>query len=123
MYKFERRVSLSTSSYFHNPLIVYKCSSKLAFTSSVDIARYSFTKNTIVNIYIEDEYFDSFAEALCKEENFKKLQKFSVVKDVIKVIDLCIVVGGDGTLLWANSLFGTKSRPPFLTFNLGTLGY
>jgi NAD kinase len=37
--------------------------------------------------------------------------------------DLCITVGGDGTVLWCNYLFGLVHRPPFLTFNMGTLGY
>jgi len=114
---------MSTDQYFHNPLIVYKVSSKPALKAATDITKYIFNKKMIQNVYIEDEYYDLFVEDLKKDENLPKLKKFSDVKDFIGLIDLCIIIGGDGTLLWANSLFGAKSRPPFLTFNLGTLGY
>jgi len=50
----------------------------------------------------------------------EKISKFSLQNNDV---DLCIVIGGDGTILWANHVFVNEDRPPFLAFNLGTLGY
>ncbi|KAF8706715.1 ATP-NAD kinase, partial [Rhizoctonia solani] len=38
-------------------------------------------------------------------------------------IDLIITLGGDGTILHANSMFNTGPVPPVLSFSLGTLGF
>jgi NAD kinase len=38
-------------------------------------------------------------------------------------IDLIITLGGDGTILHANSLFNTGPVPPVLSFSMGTLGF
>lgn len=40
-----------------------------------------------------------------------------------KLVSLVIVLGGDGTTLWANSLFNNIDKPNFLTLNLGNIGY
>ena len=37
-------------------------------------------------------------------------------------IDIIICLGGDGTLLYASSLF-ERSIPPIMSFNLGSLGF
>ncbi|KAL5638264.1 hypothetical protein ACGC1H_005077 [Rhizoctonia solani] len=38
-------------------------------------------------------------------------------------IDLIITLGGDGTILHANSMFNTGPVPPVLSFSMGTLGF
>jgi NAD kinase len=45
-------------------------------------------------------------------------------KDPARGIDMCICLGGDGTLLHANSLFQSEQgAPPTIAFSLGTLGF
>eukprot|EP00741_Cyanophora_paradoxa_P003797 tig00000718_g3691.t1 len=44
-------------------------------------------------------------------------------KQKLRCIDLIICVGGDGTLLHANSLFGNGPMPPVLAFHMGSLGF
>lgn len=38
------------------------------------------------------------------------------------MVDFVITLGGDGTLLFASSLF-PKTMPPVLSFHMGTLGF
>ena len=122
MKSFERRVSLSCDQYFKKPLIVYKISSSVALKATINILSHLISNNIINFAYVEDECFPNFS-CLENHENFSKIRKFSEVKINLYKIDLTIIIGGDGTLLWANSLFNDEFRPPFLTFNLGTLGY
>ena len=116
----ERRCS-SFENYFTKPLIVYKISSEEALNFAKSIIKYLMDKEGIVNIFIEAEYSNKFLELNEKNnKNSSKLQKFD---SEISQADLCITIGGDGTVLWSNYLFGLNKRPPFLTFNMGTLGY
>ena len=38
-------------------------------------------------------------------------------------MNLCVIIGGDGTLLWATGIFGFGPMPPVVAFNLGSLGF
>lgn len=49
-------------------------------------------------------------------QGYEGCQKFT------EVIDIIICLGGDGTLLYASSLF-ERSIPPIMSFNLGSLGF
>lgn len=42
--------------------------------------------------------------------------------DLTDKIDFIVCLGGDGTLLYASSLF-QKSVPPVMAFHLGSLGF
>ncbi|KFM28585.1 putative NAD kinase 1 [Auxenochlorella protothecoides] len=42
---------------------------------------------------------------------------------VASAIDLVVTLGGDGTLLWACSLFGDAPVPPIVAFAMGSLGF
>ena len=42
----------------------------------------------------------------------------------LDMINFVIVIGGDGTLLWASRIFRKKFKiPPILSFAVGSLGY
>ncbi|KAF6254992.1 ATP-NAD kinase-like domain-containing protein [Scenedesmus sp. NREL 46B-D3] len=43
--------------------------------------------------------------------------------DVAQQLDLVVVLGGDGTVLWTCHIFGNRSVPPLVPFNLGSLGF
>lgn len=38
-------------------------------------------------------------------------------------LDFVVVFGGDGTVLWTCHIFGNRSVPPLVPFNLGSLGF
>ena len=114
---------------FKKPLIIYKLSSDKALTASLKMIEYFLNIDTTEEIYLEDlqlmkSCFDcpvNWEITMTKTcKNISKLKQFNLKEHKS---DLCIVIGGDGTIVWANSIFESESRPPFLTFNLGTLGY
>ncbi|XP_070560436.1 NAD kinase-like isoform X2 [Ptychodera flava] len=93
------------------------------------------------------EHFKELSTWLCKEKNMivfvesavmddPKITddtKFAAVKgkfatfregdDLSNKVDLIICLGGDGTLLYASSLFQESSIPPVMAFHLGSLGF
>jgi len=114
-----RRIKLGEGTIFENPLVIYKINSEMALRYSKLIIKYLLNKKMIQKISVQKETYEFFEE-LTTEENQNKLIIFNN-KDKI---DICITIGGDGTVLWCNSMFPIEyQRPPFLTFNLGTLGY
>lgn len=115
---------------FKKPLIVYKITSDSALIYSLKIIQYLLDLECFQKIYVEDltviraglvekrEELNFLKET--KKEALKKIYEFKLKQNKP---DLCIVIGGDGTILWANHIFKREERPPFLAFNLGTLGY
>mmetsp|Transcript_35342 Transcript_35342/g.31801 ORF Transcript_35342/g.31801 Transcript_35342/m.31801 type:complete len:155 (-) Transcript_35342:457-921(-) len=71
-----------------------------------------------------------YVEPVCLEE-FKSIDYEGINKDELypfqpedeKKIDLIIVVGGDGSILWCLKFFQNRIAPPIVTFSKGTLGY
>lgn len=64
---------------------------------------------------------------LVMDEKFKEIQsKIQIFNeendDLTNKVDFIICLGGDGTLLYASSLF-QSSVPPVMAFNLGSLGF
>eukprot|EP00007_Cunea_sp_BSH-02190019_P004221 CAMPEP_0174231514 /NCGR_PEP_ID=MMETSP0417-20130205/2032_1 /TAXON_ID=242541 /ORGANISM="Mayorella sp, Strain BSH-02190019" /LENGTH=355 /DNA_ID=CAMNT_0015309417 /DNA_START=134 /DNA_END=1197 /DNA_ORIENTATION=+ len=50
------------------------------------------------------------------------LQAYSTERPLVEQVDLVVCLGGDGTLMHANSLF-PRQGPPSVCFNLGSLGF
>lgn len=46
-----------------------------------------------------------------------------IPEDVANQLDLVVVLGGDGTVLWTCHIFGNRAVPPLVPFNLGSLGF
>jgi len=122
---------------FSQPLIVYKINTEKAFIYALQVLEFLLLENIKI-IYVEDlekinldiliNYKFSNSQSLSREDSLENLR--SIDKKIIKKfdknensVDLCIVIGGDGTTLWTSHLFGVKEKPPFLIFNLGSLGY
>merc|ERR1711988_1723248 len=51
-----------------------------------------------------------------------KLKTFTERDDLTDKIDFIVCLGGDGTLLYASSLF-QQSVPPVMAFHMGSLGF
>ncbi|XP_056130138.1 NAD kinase isoform X1 [Lampris incognitus] len=80
-------------------------------------------KNMIV--YVERKVLED--PAITSDDNFgaiiKKFCTFSEdLDDISNCVDFIICLGGDGTLLYASSLF-QESVPPVMAFHLGSLGF
>lgn len=76
------------------------------------------TLNLIIEGGKEDgsESFLDFSDRLiCVEENDYPL--------LTEKVDLCITLGGDGTILHVSSIFDKTAVPPVLSFSMGTLGF
>lgn len=120
---------MKSDQIFSHPLVVYKITSEKAFTYYIKILSYLSEQNFINQISIEDPNLLSF-ENFSKNTDSNSELKYNQLQNKIKKfelnksnIDICIVIGGDGTTLWSCHLFENSVRPPFLNFNLGTLGY
>ncbi|XP_026571694.1 NAD kinase isoform X1 [Pseudonaja textilis] len=76
-------------------------------------------------VYVEKKILDD--PAIMNDESFASVKKrfctFSEdYDDISDQIDFIICLGGDGTLLYASSLF-PRSVPPVMAFHLGSLGF
>jgi len=71
--------------------------------------------------------------AVLEDAALRENEDFNAVRDKVQIfwegrddltdkIDFIICLGGDGTLLYASSLF-QKSVPPIMAFHLGSLGF
>lgn len=54
--------------------------------------------------------------------SLKSIATVSTCEQTVKVIDLIVCLGGDGTILYASTLF-QQSCPPVLAMNMGSLGF
>lgn len=82
-----------------------------------------------MTVYVEDtiEASTLFSEREICDETSCKLSRISYWnQDFIKkndlYFDLCLTLGGDGTVLFASTLF-QQHVPPILSFSLGSLGF
>ncbi|XP_071506357.1 NAD kinase-like isoform X2 [Diadema antillarum] len=77
-------------------------------------------------IYVESKVIEE-DEDLAADPEFstlmKKFKQFKEGDDLSDRIDFIICLGGDGTLLWASSLFQEGSVPPVMAYHLGSLGF
>ena len=85
------------------------------FYSKVDqsIVKYNIQFATSVQSH---EVLQNYGELHNKGFNFS--DEYQKIK-----FDLAIVIGGDGSLLYANNLFGQEEIPPVLCFAAGSLGF
>ncbi|XP_071805721.1 NAD kinase-like isoform X2 [Asterias amurensis] len=76
-------------------------------------------------IFIESKVFDD--EDLLNDKEFApvraKMKSFKEGCDLSNKVDFILCLGGDGTLLYASSLFQEASVPPVMAFHLGSLGF
>ncbi|XP_069893200.1 NAD kinase isoform X1 [Dipodomys merriami] len=89
-----------------------------------ELCVYLMEENNMI-VYVEKKVLED--PAIASDENFGPVKKkFCTFRedydDISNQIDLIICLGGDGTLLYASSLF-QGSVPPVMAFHLGSLGF
>ncbi|XP_069320806.1 NAD kinase isoform X2 [Eulemur rufifrons] len=89
-----------------------------------ELCTYLMEENNMV-VYVEKKVLED--PAIVSDENFGAVKKkFCTFRedydDISNQIDFIICLGGDGTLLYASSLF-QGSVPPVMAFHLGSLGF
>ena len=84
-------------------------------------------------------FHEQSVEVMVEPDVFKELQPCNVMTwekevetsirshfqdryNISKLVDFVVTLGGDGTLLFASSLF-PKTMPPVISFHMGTLGF
>ncbi|XP_055342708.1 NAD kinase-like [Paramacrobiotus metropolitanus] len=114
---------LNWSSFPQNVLVVKKVRDLDVLEPFVQLLQYLLEKE--MTIFIEQSVLSE--EHLLENSEFAnmkhKLSTFIEGCDALSdIIDFIICLGGDGTLLYASSLFQT-SVPPVMAFHLGSLGF
>ena len=104
----------------NKPLIVYRIRSDEVMEKTIDIIKFLIKKKYIEYVFLEN--VDNInSEILFGNKDNEKY--FKIFNKETEDSNLCIIIGGDGTVLWANSLYGEKKKPPFLCFQGGNLGF
>lgn len=105
---------------FSKPLIVYRIKTPKIFDITKEMIKY-----LIENNFVEYIFLESLNEMNSKAifGNNEKEQYFKLFDLEKEDSNLCIIIGGDGTCLWAKKIYGNKDKPPFLSFHGGNLGF
>jgi NAD kinase len=70
-------------------------------------------------VFVEENCIDEF-----KDKNTKQEVSFFGYKEEEEMeVDLLIIIGGDGSILWALQYFHNRITPPILAYSKGTLNY
>lgn len=78
----------------------------------------------ILNSYKTAVYIEENCVEDVKEEGTENGPQFSIYREEEEQnIDLLIIIGGDGSILWGLQYFHKRITPPILAFSKGTLNY
>ena len=115
----ENIITTNPKSDFRKPLIVYRIRTEEILKNAITLVKFLIETNKVDYVYFEniDEINSLKVYGNNKKENYFK--KFDENEDS----NFCIILGGDGTILWANHLYKNKKRPYFISFHGGTLGF
>ncbi|KAI1881169.1 hypothetical protein AGOR_G00252880 [Albula goreensis] len=107
-----------------NVLVIRKIRDETLLQPFKELCRFLIQEKQLV-VYVEKKAVEE--AALLKDETFGSIRNQLCTfregyDDISDCIDLIICLGGDGTLLYASSLF-QASVPPVMAFHLGSLGF
>ncbi|XP_035279253.1 NAD kinase b isoform X1 [Anguilla anguilla] len=107
-----------------NVLVIRKIRDETLLEPFKELCRFLIQEKQLV-VYVEKKAVEE--AALLKDEGFSSIRsQLCTFKegydDISDCVDLIICLGGDGTLLYASSLF-QASVPPVMAFHLGSLGF
>ena len=105
---------------FDKPLVIYRIKTPTIFDITKDMLKYLIDKSYVEYIYLEK--FDKIKDdPVFQEEKYQKY--FRIFDPETQDSNICIIIGGDGTCLWANQVYKDKKKPPFFCFHGGNLGF
>ena len=107
---------------FDKPLFVYRLKTEDVLDYAKKMIEFLIKQQYVEYIYLED-ISEINSNNIYGDNSYEKyFKKFN--KD-IEDCNICIIIGGDGTCLWANNLFkdSKNKKPPFLSFHGGNLGF
>ena len=108
---------------FDKPLFVYRINTKEVSNIVKEMIKHLIEQKYVEYIFLENFYDIDNDENFNKYDRAKYFRKFNADEENAKECNLCIIVGGDGTCLWANSIFKHLDKPPFICFHGGNLGF
>jgi len=105
-------------------LVIKKVRDAMVIPPFIQLVKWFINEKRMV-VFVESAVMDD--PVLTRNPEFghiqEKLMTFDEKKDdLTDKIDFCVCLGGDGTLLYASSLF-QQSVPPIMAFHLGSLGF
>ncbi|KAH6767668.1 NAD kinase 1 [Perilla frutescens var. hirtella] len=116
-----KQISLKWESPPHTVLILTKPNSVSVRILCFEMVRWLKEQNNL-NIFVEPRVK---SELLTESSYYNFVQTWLDDKDVLTLhtkVDLIVTLGGDGTVLWAASMF-KGPVPPIVPFSLGSLGF
>ncbi|CAN6925201.1 unnamed protein product, partial [Brassica oleracea] len=116
-----KQISLTWETSPQNVLIFTKPKSTSVQVLSVEMVRW-LREQKGLNVYVEPRVK---AELLSESSSFDFVQTWEDDKEISLLhpkVDLVITLGGDGTVLWAASMF-KGPVPPIVPFSMGSLGF
>ena len=105
---------------FNKPLFVFRIKTPKIYDITRDMIKYIIDTNYVEYIYLENPS-QIKNDQVFKEEKYDKY--FKQFDPETQDSNICIIIGGDGTCLWANQLYKNKPKPPFFCFHGGNLGF
>ena len=105
---------------FNKPLIVFRIRTPNIYDITRDMIKYLIDSNYVEYIYLENPE-QIKKDPVFQDEKYDKYFKNFVAET--QDSNICIIIGGDGTCLWANQLYKNKPKPPFFCFHGGNLGF
>ena len=105
---------------FNKPLFVFRIKTPKIYDITRDMIKYIIDTNYVEYIYLENPS-QIKNDQVFKEEKYDKY--FKQFEPETQDSNICIIIGGDGTCLWANQLYKNKPKPPFFCFHGGNLGF
>jgi NAD+ kinase len=115
------QISLKWESDPQTVLIMTKPNSTSVRVLCADMVRW-LKEHKKLQIFVEPRVR---SELLTESSYFNFVQTWKVDKEISQLhtkIDLVVTLGGDGTVLWAASMF-KGPVPPIVPFSLGSLGF
>ena len=105
---------------FNKPLIVFRIRTPNIYDITRDMVKYLIDSNYVEYVYLENPE-QIKKDPVFQDEKYDKYFKNFVAET--QNSNICIIIGGDGTCLWANQLYKNKPKPPFFCFHGGNLGF
>lgn len=110
---------------FKRPFIVYRTNTEEAYKMTLQLCEYLIVQYQIETIYVESTNDINAIKVFESNKSLQEKYKDYFVTFAVETqkTDICYVLGGDGTVLWANFCYVKYPRPKFITFYVGNLGY